>query len=267
MPRGSGPGAQAGGRIPGGLMASAAAVALVTAAIAAAKVHDRVRADAGPHQPGLHGHVAGPPHRGGGLPGVTPTGGPPSLPRGTSAEHRALGYSPTTEPPVVRWNTVPGADEYVVYRDGRRIDTRSRTETSYTDKHVDRREVRYRVAWIGAGVVSQPSKPLTIDYRPIAPRGLPAPTGLDGTTPTTEPPSLTWDLVDGATSYDVYRDGKLVGPQTPPPFNDTNAGIGRHRLRRRARAGSTTSDQSAPYTIDYVVHLGSDRGAPDVEDH
>jgi hypothetical protein len=242
-----------GGRIPGGLMTSAAAVALVTAAIAAGKVHDRVRAHAGPHQPGPHGHAGGPPNRGGGLHGVTPTGGPPSLHGGHTPGIVLSGVSPTTEPPVVRWNTVPGADGYVVYRDGRRIDTPSDTETSYTDRHVGAGKYTYQVAWIDAGVVSQRSKPLAIAYRPVAQRGLEAPTGLVGTTPTTEPPSLTWDLVEGATSYDVYRDGKLVGPQTTPPFNDTDAVIGRHVYVVVARAGDTASDRSAPYTIEYVV--------------
>ena len=64
---------------------------------------------------------------------------------------------------------------------------------------------------------------------------------------------LTWKLVDGATDYDVYSDRKLVGSQPAPPFNDVNASIGRHVYVVVARAESTTSEQSAPYTIDYVL--------------
>ncbi|HSW81047.1 MAG TPA: hypothetical protein VLG40_01505 [Candidatus Saccharimonas sp.] len=49
-----------------------------------------------------------------------------------------------------------------------------------------------------------------------------APTGLTGTTPTNNP-ALSWNAVDGATSYNVYRGGTKVGTATGTTFNDTGA--------------------------------------------
>ena len=98
-----------GGRIPGGLMASAAAVALVTAAIAAAKVHDRVIPTHHPHQPNHHGPVSGSPNRVVELHGATPT----------------------ADPPLLHWRPVPGAGRYLVYEKGKVVGTR--TAAHFTD--------------------------------------------------------------------------------------------------------------------------------------
>jgi hypothetical protein len=47
-----------------------------------------------------------------------------------------------------------------------------------------------------------------------------APTGLQITNPTNLP-TLSWTAVDGATSYDVYRDGAKIGTSTTTTFTDS----------------------------------------------
>ncbi|MFD7293588.1 PHB depolymerase family esterase [Streptomyces sp. NPDC059897] len=58
------------------------------------------------------------------------------------------------------------------------------------------------------------------------PGTLPAPTGLkvSGTTDTTA--SLTWNAVDGAASYEVYRGGSKVGTATSASYTDTGLATG-----------------------------------------
>ncbi len=49
-----------------------------------------------------------------------------------------------------------------------------------------------------------------------------APSGLSAITPTNQSPSLGWIPVSGAASYNIYRDGSLVGNTTTASFTDTS---------------------------------------------
>jgi hypothetical protein len=51
----------------------------------------------------------------------------------------------------------------------------------------------------------------------------PAPTNLAVTSPTSASPLLTWGTSFGATSYNVYRDGALLGQATTNAYTDTSA--------------------------------------------
>jgi streptogramin lyase len=52
-----------------------------------------------------------------------------------------------------------------------------------------------------------------------------APTNLTAQSPTATP-ALSWDAVAGATSYNIYRDGTLIGSSDIPAFTDTTATAG-----------------------------------------
>jgi len=56
-------------------------------------------------------------------------------------------------------------------------------------------------------------------------RDLPAPTGLNATTPTSYP-ELTWNGVSGASSYVIYRDNVQIGTSSTGSFADNNVGNG-----------------------------------------
>ncbi|HSW81518.1 MAG TPA: hypothetical protein VLG40_03915, partial [Candidatus Saccharimonas sp.] len=75
-----------------------------------------------------------------------------------------------------------------------------------------------------------------------------APTGLTVTTPTNNP-ALSWNAVDGATSYNVYRGGTKVGTVTGTTFNDTGATDGTYSYTVTAVSAGLESDQSSPVTI------------------
>jgi len=75
------------------------------------------------------------------------------------------------------------------------------------------------------------------------------PTGLAGTSPTNNP-TLTWNAVDGATSYNVYRNGTKVGTATSATFTDTAATDGTYNYTVTAvSSDGLESDQSGPVTI------------------
>jgi hypothetical protein len=161
---------------------------------------------------------------------------------------------PTTDPPSFAWNQVPGAAEYVVYRDGSRIDPTT-TATSFTDRAAAPGIHRYQVAWIRAGVESLPSNALRIEYRPEAPPPPPPPTGLSGPKVTADPPVLTWTGVDGADGYTVYRDDQPVSDQTGTSFTDVGATDGPHSYYVTARTGGAESVHSNVVRIMYVPRL------------
>ena len=214
-----------GGRIPGGLMASAAAVALVTAAIAAAKVHDRVIPNHHPHQPPHQTPVAGPPNRVVELHGATPTADPPSL----------------------HWRPVPGAGRYLVYEKGTVVGTR--TAAQFTDTNATLGRHTYRVAAESGGRVGQRSLPYTIVYQRTPPRS--SGIVLSGPSPTTQPPSLTWNAVAAAERYIVYRDGIPIDSTPGTSYRDAGLAAGAYSYSVAWARSSIESRRSDPITIAY----------------
>lgn len=76
-----------------------------------------------------------------------------------------------------------------------------------------------------------------------------APTGLTGASPTNNP-TVTWNAVDGAASYNVYRSGTKVGTATNTTFNDTAAADGTYNYTVTAvSSDGLESDPSSPITI------------------
>jgi N-acetylmuramoyl-L-alanine amidase len=84
--------------------------------------------------------------------------------------------------------------------------------------------------------------------------------------------NVSWDLVPGATSYEVWRDGRLVDNVAEQRLTDKNVGVGRHRYAVRAvlNVADAVVQESQPAVADVVVpwrvvidpgHGGKDPGA------
>ena len=70
-----------------------------------------------------------------------------------------------------------------------------------------------------------------------------SPTNLSADTPTKQP-HLTWTAVNGATSYDIYRDSTKVGASTTAYFNDATVTQGTHAYYVKAVNGTGESGES-----------------------
>ncbi|MGH3073962.1 MAG: hypothetical protein ACRDQC_03495 [Gaiellales bacterium] len=225
------PGRGPGGGIPGALMASVAAVALVTAGVAAARL--------------------------GGVDGSHVRGGIGSTSTNPGAVQRVAGLagmSPTSRPPVLRWHAVPGARRYVVFRDGVRVE--SRTGLRFVDTMVAPGRYTYQVAAEAHGRMGHRSRPYTIAFvaSTLPPATTPtilSPTGLEARGPTTDPPSLVWATVDHVEQYGVYRDGAFVQTVPTAEFVDRAAPPGSHVYTVTAWVSGIQSRPSKPLSVDY----------------
>jgi hypothetical protein len=59
-----------------------------------------------------------------------------------------------------------------------------------------------------------------VGIQALADAALPAPVGLRGTPVSTGGLALSWAAVDGVASYNIYRDGQLIGTSLVPSFTD-----------------------------------------------
>jgi hypothetical protein len=206
-----------GGGLPGALFAGIAAIALVGGGILIAE-----------HIGGGHSSAVGPT-------GPTDTGStnPPPGPPGHVIG--LAGATPTASPPFITWHAVAGAVRYEVRRNGRLV--ARPTTNSFRDRLAPHGTLTYRVTAMAHGVAGPPSTGHTVLYEAEAPpqtgthrppTGGPvdAPTGLSGSSPTPTQPELTWNPVDGARDYTVYRGGTPVGHPTKPFFRDATAEAG-----------------------------------------
>ncbi len=71
----------------------------------------------------------------------------------------------------------------------------------------------------------------------------PAPSGLSAASPTAVP-VLNWTAVAGASSYNVYRDGAIIGSAPSPSYTDSSAVPGPHTYQITAVAAGVESDLS-----------------------
>ncbi|MEV7598487.1 PHB depolymerase family esterase [Kitasatospora sp. NPDC089797] len=87
---------------------------------------------------------------------------------------------------------------------------------------------------------------------PASGGGLPAPGGLAVTGSTAVSVSLSWNAVDGAVSYDVYRDGTKVntGAVTGTSYTDSGLSAGTAYGYAVAAVDSTGSDGTRSATVD-----------------
>jgi fibronectin type 3 domain-containing protein len=114
------------------------------------------------------------------------------------------------------WTAVNGATGYRVYRDG--VQIASSASPTFTDTGLDN-GTPYGYAVLATNLAGWSPKSVEVvatpnEVAPGAPTGLVAAPG-DGTV------TLAWTATPSATSYEVFRNGTLVGSPTSPTFTDT----------------------------------------------
>ena len=145
----------------------------------------------------------------------------------------------------LNWNTVADATSYNVYRDGSLID--SPTTNAFTDTALADGTYLYEVSAVDdAGEsTSKASVSATVNNIPPA-----APTNLTASANGSNV-NLTWNTVDDATSYNVYRDSSLIASPTTTTFTDTALADGTYLYEVSAvdDAGESTSKASVSATV------------------
>ena len=120
-----------------------------------------------------------------------------------------IGHSATSGKPMLTWNAVSGATSYKVYRATSQNGTYSLlgsvTVTSYTNTGAkDGVTYYYKVKAINSAGESAYSNTVSGQSKTVTPKPA-APVVKIGHSATSGKPMLTWNAVDGAASYKVYR--------------------------------------------------------------
>ena len=126
------------------------------------------------------------------------------------------GNSATSGKPMLTWDAVDGATSYRVYRATSQNGTYSLlgtvTATSYTNTGAKAGTTYYyRVKAVNDAGLSPYSNTVSGQNKAVTPKPA-APVVKIGNSATSGKPMLTWDAVDGATSYRVYRATSQNGP-------------------------------------------------------
>ena len=140
----------------------------------------------------------------------------------------------TGSPPQLSWpassDAGTGVTGYQVMRDG--VLVAAVTQTSFTDSALPVSGIYgYTVAAVdGVGNISAPSPATSVEYTGTPP---PTPTGLAAdNSPTSAPPSLTWNTVVGSPpgpiSYGITRDGQTIATVDTTGYVDASALDGSH---------------------------------------
>jgi poly(3-hydroxybutyrate) depolymerase len=119
----------------------------------------------------------------------------------------------------LNWSAVTGASSYNVYRNGTKVG--SPAVTSYTDSGLQSGSTyNYTVKAVAANGVEGDgalTQGTTTGSAPI----LPAPSKLTGTANSATTVILSWSVVTGAQSYNVYRNNTKVGNSTGTGYTDS----------------------------------------------
>ena len=163
---------------------------------------------------------------------------PPSAPTNLTATVNGSNVNLT-------WDAVADATSYNVYRDGSLI--ASPTTNAFTDTTLADGTYLYEVSAVDdAGEsTSKASVSATVNNEPpTAPTNLTASANADNV-------NLTWNTVDDATSYNVYRDSSLLESTTTNTFTDTTLADGTYLYEVSAvdDAGESTSKASVSATV------------------
>ena len=166
---------------------------------------------------------------------------PPSAPTNLSA-------SVNTNNVNLSWDAVADATSYNVYRDSSLI--ASPTTNAFTDTALADGTYLYEVSAVDdAGEsTSKASVSATVNNEPPS-----APTNLTAAANGSNV-NLTWNIVNDATSYNVYRDSSLIASPTTTTFTDTALADGTYLYEVSAvdDAGESTSKVSVSATVNNV---------------
>ncbi len=153
---------------------------------------------------------------------------------------------------VTNWQTIAGAAEYEVFRDG--VFLAIDDNGWFTDVGLEQgTEYTYKVRGVNAaGDVGDFSTEITVSTTGTPPNGtLPAPQDLTSTFQDKSRVVLNYGEVDGAASYEIFRDGSLAG--TDDNGWHTNLGLEQgtdYTYKVRAIAGDgTPGDFSSEITV------------------
>ena len=166
---------------------------------------------------------------------------PPSAPTNLSATANGSNIN-------LSWDTVNDATSYNVYRDSSLI--ASPTTNAFTDTNLADGTYLYEVSAVDeAGEsTSKASVSATVNNEPPA-----APTNLSASV-NADSVNLSWDEVNDATSYNIYRNSSLIASPTTSAFNDTNLADGTYLYEVSAvdDAGESTSKASVSATVNNI---------------
>ncbi len=151
-------------------------------------------------------------------------GSPPNAPTGLTATDNECNQI------TIDWNTVTGATNYKVYRDGSFLADDSNppytNNTTGTHSYYVKAENNYGVSG------NSNSDNGTSGSAPSAP------TGLSATDDECNQITIDWNTVTGATNYQVYRDGSFLADDSNPPFTDINiAGAYNYSIKAENNCG------------------------------
>lgn len=94
-------------------------------------------------------------------------------------------------------------------------------------------------------------KSQTYDFSQFNNNYIPAPDGLSAQSPTTQAPSLSWNSVSNANSYNIYRNGSKIGSASDTSYVDNSTLTdGTYSYSVTAVINGSESPQSAPVSVD-----------------
>lgn len=127
---------------------------------------------------------------------------------------------------TVAWDTASQASSYNVYRSHAKVNSRPITTNSYRDTGLTSGSTfTYSVSAVTAnGGESEKSEPITAKTTGVPPP-LAAPTDLRAVSVDSTSITLQWSPVEGATDYNVYRDGALISPAPDLDTQYTDEGL------------------------------------------
>jgi|GEM_PF-6642464 len=146
------------------------------------------------------------------------------------------------------WEPVEGATEYRLYRDGVLVYTG--TDTQWTDTTATAGDHVYQIVAITpVGNVELPTVSVTVPAA-VVPE-------IHSGTIDSDSASLTWDTVEGATEYRLYRDDVLIYMGTDAQYTDPNVQPGQSYIYRIEAITSSGTIELSPITVSVPLALTS----------